>query len=117
MQELYWLIFGFYLWLIVYTNQCYKNGSFDIEGHDYLSAFHRDLARKIKGEYIKTLMGKTENGSFRCWNYKDIREKNLYEVVGNAILPGFGHFFRMHIMLPFGPLSLHLAIKVVDLLS
>ena len=40
------------------------------------------------------------------FRYEEIRERKNYLQVANAMLPGWGHFAVMHIMVPFGPVFL-----------
>lgn len=117
------LIVGFVIWYLFYGLECWANGAFMSSKQTHWSCLLEDVlwvlpgASKRKGEYIKKTMGSFEHGSMcsssGSWDYEEIREKNLYEVVGNAMLPGLGHFLFMHVLIPFGPLFLYLSIKLI----
>lgn len=51
-------------------------------------------------------MGTFEFGFLGDWTYPEIREHNLYEVVGECLLPGRLHFVLMHIAVPLAPTAI-----------
>lgn len=114
------LAVGFIFWHFLYGLELYMNGASLNEGNIRFSCFLQELrwilpgGSKLKGEYIKKSMGNFEEGSmcseYDSWDYKEIRENNLYEKVGNAMLPGFTNFLFIHVLVPFGPLILYLTI-------
>lgn len=115
------LTVGFIFWYVLYGLELYMNGAFLNKNASHFSCFLQELrwilpgGSKLKGEYIKKIVGDYEYGSMcsstDSWDYKEIRENNLYEKVGNAMLPGLSNFLFIHLLVPFGPLTLYLMIK------
>lgn len=70
-----------------------------------------------KGQYIRERVGEEGDGGMisatGSWRYKDIREKNLYNEVGKAMLPGLGSYFIYNLFIPFGPVIIYLLFKTV----
>lgn len=80
------------------------------------------LGSKYKAKYIKDMLDKwpSDRGSFvssrGSWDYSEVREHNLYEKVGNAMLPGTLSFVFQHVIIPLSPLALlYLAFGFISL--
>lgn len=97
----WWLIYGVERFL----NGCSERWLIVLVWEDFLFALPG--SRRRKGNYIRECMGDLPDGamisSTGSWDYQEIRDGNLYDDVGEAMLPGFWHFVGMHILLPFGP--------------
>lgn len=117
---------GDLLWFLYYGMECSINGAYNPTESSLRMVWRcwqeerswiLPGGRKLKGEYIKKLMGSFENGHIGEWRYRDIRENNLYEEVGDAELPGLGHYILTHICLPSIPLCIYLLIVTCLYLS
>jgi len=81
------------------------------------------LSRKYKANYIKKIVNSKiyiqpgqENCGVMCsskgsWTYKEIRDNNLYEKVGMAMLPGWTNFIVLHCIVPLIVLMIILLIR------
>lgn len=98
------LILGALLWWLYYGLEIWINGG-QYVSECFLEELHWFLpgGRKLKGEYIKKLMRNFKEGYIGNFKYSQIREYNLYEQVGQDVLPGRLHFIFTHIFIPLIP--------------
>lgn len=114
-------IVTFFFWYSYLSLNCYLNGAFFRDGNcwliplqiaweDFLYALPI-IGRKMKGRYIYEMVnykssfdGSIANGIMTsesgAWDYEEIRNGELYEEVGCAMLPGFWNFFFEHAISP-----------------
>lgn len=67
-------------------------------------------AGKRRASYIKELVKEGDGymiSSKGSWSYQEIRDNNLYEEVGWAMLPGYFSFFLNHVYMPLLPLLIY----------
>jgi hypothetical protein len=103
-------------WAVLYGLECFLNGGsgrslFAMAWNDF--CFAMPGGRRRKGNYIRKIIDRsTYNGELadgamlsekKSWSYQEIRDGNLYEEVGVAMLPGWRYFVIMHVLIPFGP--------------
>lgn len=106
---------GAALWWIYYSAECMLNGSFRP-----IHCFVEELLWFLpggdarKGEYIRKMVERGDgvicsaNGS---WNYKAVRDGELYVPCGKDVLPGRLHFVMTHLGVPLLPLAGYFAIR------
>lgn len=108
-------IVGFVLWYGLFTIELAINGFFTTRRTIWDGLREEILwiapgAGKRRGDYVRKMLEGWDEGYIGDWKYSEIREKNLYEQVGWAVLPGYKHFLFMHVGVPLAPLIFALSI-------
>lgn len=108
-------VVGFMLWYALFTLELGLNGFFTTQrtiwdGLEEEFSWIAPGASKRRGDYIRKMIDGWNEGYIGDWKYSEIREKNLYEQVGWAVLPGYKHFLFMHVAIPLLPLIVSLTI-------
>ncbi len=126
------LLLGLFQWWLFYGLECYMNGDMGGVLPMHIRCLWQDvkwLLPSNRAKYIKEMIAEG-NGAIcgnpsltrilynfwfvnekdseqylprYSWTYQEIREKNLYQKVGNNVLPGIGHFVMIHILCPVVP--------------
>ena len=105
------LVLSFLFWAFLHGASCALNGGefWRCLGDDIM--WFLPGGNKRKADYIRDRMDGFDDGCIGEYNYRDIREYDLYEEVGKACLPGRISFIINHILIPFGPTAVYVAIK------
>jgi hypothetical protein len=107
------LIAGIAVWLLYYTLELGLNGA--LFKRHILSYVYEELLwilpfHPARENYIKEIVHSCDDGYIGDFEYKEVREYNLYNLVGRSVLPGFWHFVFTHMCIPLCPLAIFLMI-------
>lgn len=110
---------GFVLWYGLFTVELGLNGFFTSPEATTWKGFCEELswitpgATKRRADFVRKMIDGWDEGYVGKWRYSEIRDNNLYEEVGWHVLPGYGHFVCVHIILPLTPTIISLGLYSV----
>lgn len=118
-----YLFIGFTIWYLISGTIAGITGLSYMCENQWLAPFYefyedfKCLSKKYKANCIRKIVNSDiyltpgqENCGAMCshkgsWTYKEIRDNNLYEKVGCAMLPGLTNFIILHCIIPVITLS------------